>query len=105
MWRGCLQARPCDDAMHDSSSSTCITCLVCCRTCPAGNAVSAAMVTHWICNVAIGQNFMAATANYGISAVYAFFGLCSLIAAGYVSANVPETKGKSFDQIQAEMDR
>lgn len=70
-----------------------------------GNAVSAAMVTHWICNVAIGQNFMAATANYGISAVYAFFGLCSLIAAGYVSANVPETKGKSFDQIQAEMDR
>jgi hypothetical protein len=72
---------------------------------PAGNAVSAAMVTHWVCNVAIGQNFMAATANYGISTVYAFFGACSLVAAGYVSGNVPETKGKSFDQIQAEMDR
>ncbi|KAF6256041.1 general substrate transporter [Scenedesmus sp. NREL 46B-D3] len=70
-----------------------------------GNAVSAAMVTHWVCNVAIGQNFMAATANYGISAVYAFFGVCSLLGAAYVSANVPETKGKSFDQIQAEMDR
>lgn len=67
--------------------------------------MSAAMVTHWVCNVAIGQNFMAAATNYGISAVYAFFGVCSLIAAGYVSGNVPETKGKTFDQIQAEMDR
>jgi hypothetical protein len=63
------------------------------------------MVTHWVCNVAIGQNFMAAANAYGISAVYAFFGLCSLLGAAYVSANVPETKGKSFDQIQAEMDR
>lgn len=71
----------------------------------AGNAVSAAMVTHWVCNVAIGQNFMAAADSYGISAVYAFFGLCSLLAAAYVNGNVPETKGKSFAQIQAEMDR
>jgi MFS family permease len=70
-----------------------------------GNAVSAAMVTHWVCNVAIGQNFMAAVGQYGISAVYGFFGVCSLIAAAYVSGNVPETKGKTFDQIQAEMDR
>jgi sugar porter (SP) family MFS transporter len=70
-----------------------------------GNAVSAAMVTHWVCNVAIGQNFMAAVGQYGISAVYGFFGICSLIAAAYVSGNVPETKGKSFDQIQAEMDK
>lgn len=68
---------------------------------PPGNAVSAAMVTHWVCNVAIGQNFMAAANAYGISAVYAFFGACSLLAALYVSRNVPETKGKSFDQIQA----
>jgi len=67
--------------------------------------VSAAMVTHWVCNVAIGQNFMAAADAYGISAVYAFFGVCSLIAAGYVNSNVPETKGKSFAEIQAEMDK
>lgn len=70
-----------------------------------GNAVSAAMVTHWVCNVAIGQNFMAATESYGISAVYAFFGVCSLVAAAWVSSNVPETKGKSFAEIQAEMDK
>jgi len=68
-----------------------------------GNAVSAAMVTHWICNVAIGQNFMAAVDNYGIHSVYAFFGVCCLAAVAYVNANVPETKGKSFEQIQAEM--
>lgn len=67
--------------------------------------MSAAMVTHWVCNVAIGQNFMAATESYGISAVYAFFGVCSLVAAAWVSSNVPETKGKSFAEIQAEMDK
>lgn len=86
-------------------------CDVHCAACPChhplppGNAVSAAMVTHWVCNVAIGQNFMAATQAYGISAVYAFFGVCSLLAAAYVSGNVPETKGKSFGEIQAEMDK
>lgn len=69
----------------------------------AGNAVSAAMVTHWVCNVLIGQNFIAAVDSYGISAVYAAFGIASLIGAAYISANVPETKGKSFEQIQAEM--
>lgn len=63
------------------------------------------MVTHWVCNVAIGQNFISAVDSYGISAVYGFFGLCSLIAAFYVNGNVPETKGKTFDQIQAVMDR
>eukprot|EP00877_Chromochloris_zofingiensis_P006596 jgi/Chrzof1/218/Cz01g07160.t1 len=68
-----------------------------------GNAVSAAMVTHWVCNVLIGQNFIAAVDSYGISAVYAAFGIASLIGAAYISANVPETKGKSFEQIQAEM--
>jgi hypothetical protein len=61
------------------------------------------MVTHWVCNVAIGQNFMAAVQNYGIHSVYAFFGVCCLLAVGYVNSSVPETKGKSFEQIQSEM--
>lgn len=50
------------------------------------------MVTHWVCNVAIGQNFMSAVEAVGISGVYAFFGVVSLIGAAYIAANVPETK-------------
>lgn len=61
-------------------------------------------MTHWICNVAIGQTFIAASEALGISAVYGFFGACSAVAALYVLQAVPETKGKSFSQIQTEMD-
>jgi hypothetical protein len=50
------------------------------------------MVTHWVCNVAIGQNFMAWVDRFGLSAVYAGFALASLIGAAYIQANVPETK-------------
>ncbi len=60
------------------------------RICCAGNAVSAAMVTHWICNVAVGQNFMTAVDSYGISAVYGFFALCSAVGVLYIRSNVPE---------------
>ncbi|KIY94836.1 hexose transporter [Monoraphidium neglectum] len=69
----------------------------------ASNAVSAAMVTHWVCNVAIGQNFMAWVDRFGLSAVYTGFALASLIGAAYIQANVPETKGKSFGEIQKEL--
>ena len=68
-----------------------------------GNAVSAAMVTHWVCNVAIGQNFMAWVDAFGLAAVYAGFAGASLLGAAYIRANVPETKGKSFAEIQKEL--
>lgn len=50
------------------------------------------MVTHWICNVAIGQNFMAWVDAFGLAAVYAGFAGASLLGAAYIQANVPETK-------------
>jgi hypothetical protein len=59
-----------------------------------GNAVSAAMVTHWVCNVAIGQNFMAWVDAFGLAAVYAGFAVASLLGAAYINANVPETKAR-----------
>jgi hypothetical protein len=50
------------------------------------------MVTHWVCNVAIGQNFMAWVDAFGLAAVYAGFAAASLLGAAYIQANVPETK-------------
>ncbi len=57
-----------------------------------GKAVSLAMVTHWICNVALGQTFMSVVNAYGISTAYAFFGVVSLLGMAYISSAVPETK-------------
>jgi len=68
-----------------------------------GQAVSAAMVTHWVANVLVGQNFLPCVDRFGVGAVYAFFGACSLLGAIFVAKAVPETRGKSFDQIQAEL--
>lgn len=61
------------------------------------------MVTHWVCNVAIGQNFMAWVDAFGLAAVYAGFAGASLLGAAYIRAAVPETKGKSFEAIQREL--
>lgn len=68
-----------------------------------GRAVSAAFVSHWVCNMAIGQTFLAAVAAYGLATVYAGFGAVALVGLLYISRAVPETKGKSFEQIQADL--
>ena len=60
--------------------------------CATGSAVSFAMVTHWVCNFAIGQLFLPATAQFGVSTVYlGFAGVC-ILAAIFVQAAVLETK-------------
>lgn len=68
-----------------------------------GRAVAAALTSHWICNVAVGQVFMGAVTKYGLASVYTGFGAVALLGALYVSSQVPETKGKTFDQISAEL--
>ncbi|KAG1679661.1 hypothetical protein FOA52_006178 [Chlamydomonas sp. UWO 241] len=66
-------------------------------------AVSAAFVSHWVCNVMVGQTFMIGVQAYGLPAVYAFFGAVAFSAVAYVKTQVPETRGKSFEQIQKEL--
>jgi hypothetical protein len=68
-------------------------------------AVSAAFVSHWVCNVMVGQTFMIGVQAYGLPAVYAFFGAVSFAAVAYVKTQVPETRGKSFDEIQKELSK
>lgn len=68
-----------------------------------GSAVACAMVTHWVCNFAIGQLFLPATSIFGVSAVYlGFAGVC-ILAALFVQTSVLETKGKTLEQIEAAM--
>ncbi len=64
----------------------------------AGRAVAAAMGSHWVCNVLVGQSFMAAVDTYGLSAVYAVFGAVAVLGAAYVSAKVSQKIGE--EQLQ-----
>lgn len=64
-----------------------------------GSAVAMAMVTHWVCNYAIGQLFLPVVAKFGVSTVYlGFAGIC-VLAAVFVMVAVLETKGRSLDEI------
>lgn len=56
--------------------------------------MAAAMTSHWVCNVAVGQTFLWAVQTYGLPAVYAVFGTVALVGAAYIKAKVPETKGE-----------
>ena len=44
-----------------------------------------AMVTHWVCNYAIGQMFLPVVAKFGVSTVYLGFAAVCLLAAFFVT--------------------
>ena len=65
-----------------------------------GAAVSLAMATHWVCNFAIGQAFLPVVSKVGVAGAYlGFAGVC-LAAVAFARAAVPETKGKSLEEIE-----
>jgi MFS family permease len=68
-----------------------------------GLAVSAAMATHWIANIAVGQGFLPAVHAVGLSSVYLCFSAFGALAILFVAKCIPETRGKSFEQIQIEL--
>jgi hypothetical protein len=49
------------------------------------------MTSHWLCNVAVGQTFLAAVASYGLAGVYAGFGAVALFGAWYISSQAGRT--------------
>eukprot|EP00803_Ostreobium_quekettii_P007807 evm.model.scf_365.5 EVM.evm.TU.scf_365.5 scf_365:75709-82248(+) len=65
-----------------------------------GLAMSAAMCTHWVTNLALGQLFLPGVSAVGVPAVYTFFAAVCFVAVLFTNAFVPETKGKSLEQIE-----
>lgn len=68
--------------------------------CGAGKAMSLAMTAHWVCNFAVGQFFDFARVQWGAAGIFAFFGAMCAVAVLYVKSSVPETKGRSLDEVQ-----
>ena len=61
------------------------------------------MVTHWVCNFAIGQLFLPAVAKFGVSTVYLGFASVCVLASLFVQTAVLETKGRTLEEIERAM--
>ena len=67
----------------------------------AGKAMSLAMTAHWVCNFAVGQFFDYARVQWGAAGIFAFFGAMCAVAVVFIKSVVPETKGRSLEEVQA----
>lgn len=67
----------------------------------AGRAMSLAMTAHWVCNFAVGQFFDYARVQWGAAGIFAFFGAMCAVAVVFIKSSVPETKGRSLEEVQA----
>lgn len=65
-----------------------------------GRGMSITNVCMWIANWAISQFFPTALAKFGIGITFTFFGLMCAISFIFILTVLPETKGKSLEDIQ-----
>ncbi|KAJ6791931.1 plastidic glucose transporter 4 [Iris pallida] len=66
-------------------------------------AVALSLGMHWISNFVIGLYFLSFVTKYGISNIYLGFASVCLLGVLYISANVVETKGRSLEDIEREL--
>ncbi|XP_060191446.1 plastidic glucose transporter 4 [Lycium barbarum] len=66
-------------------------------------AVALSLGTHWIINFFIGLYFLSVVTKFGISTVYLGFASVCLLAVMYIAGNVVETKGRSLEEIEREL--
>jgi sugar porter (SP) family MFS transporter len=64
----------------------------------SGSAASS--FANWIANLLVSITFLSLTSSIGIPATFWIYGIMSLIAFFFILRLVPETKGKSLEQIE-----
>ena len=65
------------------------------------NGAATAFGVHWLCNIVIGNYFLLASQRFGVAACYSLFGGVALAGAAFCASQVPETKGRSLEEIEA----
>ncbi|CAN6195824.1 unnamed protein product [Urochloa humidicola] len=58
---------------------------------------------HWICNFLVGLYFLELVNKFGVGAVYAGFGVVSLLTVLFAYNFIVETKGRSLEEIEMSM--
>lgn len=68
-----------------------------------GLGMGIAGLSLWVTNWAVAQYFLPLVEWLTGPVAFAIFGVLGIIAMGYTRALVPETMGKSLDEVGAEM--
>ena len=70
-----------------------------------GRAVSIATMTSWGCNLIVSFTFLSLLKAIGPSYTFWLYGLVAILGFIFVWTKVPETKGKSLEEIEEELRR
>lgn len=69
-----------------------------------GRAMSLATVANWSFNLIVSATFLNLVGAVGSTGAFLVYGVLSLVALAFVAMTVPETKGRSLEQIEAALD-
>jgi sugar porter (SP) family MFS transporter len=68
-----------------------------------GSAMSVASMANWAANFVVTISFLTLLSAIGGVGVFFLFGFLTLVALGYFWRRVPETKGRSLQEIEREL--
>jgi SP family galactose:H+ symporter-like MFS transporter len=69
-----------------------------------GRAMSLATVANWSFNLIVSATFLNLVGAVGSAGAFLIYALLSMAALAFVARMVPETKGRSLEQIEASLD-
>jgi sugar porter (SP) family MFS transporter len=69
-----------------------------------GRAMSLATVANWGFNLIVSATFLGLVGALGSAGAFLVYAVLSLVALAFVAQMVPETKGRSLEQIEAALD-
>jgi MFS transporter, SP family, galactose:H+ symporter len=67
-----------------------------------GRAMSLAAVANWSFNLLVSATFLDMVATLGSAGAFLIYAILSILALGFVVLLVPETKGRTLEQIEAD---
>ncbi len=65
-----------------------------------GRAIGIAIFLNWACNFIVSLTFLSLIEAFGPSATFWLYGIICLLGFWFVRNQVPETRGKTFEEIQ-----
>jgi MFS transporter, SP family, galactose:H+ symporter len=69
-----------------------------------GRAMSLATVANWTFNLIVSATFLDLVGVFGSAGAFLGYAVLSLVALAFVAALVPETKGRSLEEIEEALD-